>query len=147
MEDDLNELFQTNVVGNIRLFNIFLPLIKNGQIKKIVTISTGLSDEKLAVQYELYESGPYSITKSAMNMVNVKFHAEFKKDGIVFMGVCPGTVNTGHNDNRKSSLWTFRYRIVTDLLPHSLTRRYAETNGFGWEICCLRTWFQGAVDA
>lgn len=104
MEDDLNELFQTNVVGNIRLFNIFLPLIKNGQIKKIVTISTGLSDEKLAVQYELYESGPYSITKSAMNMVNVKFHAEFKKDGIVFMGVCPGTVNTGHNDNRKSSL-------------------------------------------
>jgi len=99
MEDDLNEMFQVNVVGNIRLFNIFLPLIKNGQTKKVVAISSGMSDEKLAVDYELFEGPSYSVTKSALNMVVAKFQAEFKQEGIVFMGVCPGNVNTGHADN------------------------------------------------
>ncbi len=107
MEDDLNEMFQVNVVGNIRLFNVFLPIIKNGQTKKIVTISSGMTDEKLAVKFELYEAPTYSITKTAMNMVNVKYQAEFKKDGIIFMGVCPGNVDTGHYNNSKHSLCGF----------------------------------------
>lgn len=101
LEKDLNEMFQVNVVGNIHLFNIFLPLIQNGKTKKVVTLSSGMTDEKLAVEYELTEAPLYSITKTAMNMVIAKFQAEFKKDGILFMGVCPGSVNTGHNDNRK----------------------------------------------
>jgi NAD(P)-dependent dehydrogenase (short-subunit alcohol dehydrogenase family) len=103
MENDLNEIFQVNVVGNIHLFNIFLPLIKNGKTKKVVTISSGMTDEKLAVEFSLFEAPSYSISKSAMNMVIAKFQAEFKEEGIIFMGVCPGTVNTGHFDNRKSA--------------------------------------------
>ncbi|TVY32437.1 putative oxidoreductase [Lachnellula subtilissima] len=99
LDADLNQLFQVNVVGNIHLFNIFLPLIKNGQAKKIVTISSGMSDEKLALDIGLFEAGPYSISKAAMNMVNAKFQAEFKNEGIIFMGVCPGSVDTGHYDN------------------------------------------------
>ena len=59
-----------------------------------------MSDKKLAVDFGLFESGPYSISKAAMNMVTAKFQAEFK-EGIVFMGVCPGSVNTGHYDNRE----------------------------------------------
>jgi NAD(P)-dependent dehydrogenase (short-subunit alcohol dehydrogenase family) len=113
LEDDLNELFQVNVVGNIRLFNVFLPLIKNGKTKKVVTLSTGLTDEGLAVNFELFESAPYSISKSAMNMVNAKFQAEFKKDGIIFMGVCPGYVNTGHHENRKCAVPNVYYRMLT----------------------------------
>jgi NAD(P)-dependent dehydrogenase (short-subunit alcohol dehydrogenase family) len=101
LENDLNEMFQVNVVGNIHLFNIFLPLIQNGKTKKVVTISSGMSDKKLAVDYGLTEAAPYSITKAAMNMVTAKFQAEFKNDGILFMGVCPGSVNTGHYDSRK----------------------------------------------
>jgi NAD(P)-dependent dehydrogenase (short-subunit alcohol dehydrogenase family) len=102
-------LFQVNVVGNIRLFNIFLPLIQNGQTKKVVTISSGNSVESLALEYGLTEATPYSVSKAAMNMVVVKFQAEFKKEGIIFMGICPGVVNVGQFDNRKyqsvDSIW------------------------------------------
>ncbi|TVY34157.1 putative oxidoreductase [Lachnellula occidentalis] len=99
LDADLNQCFQVNVVGNIHLFNIFLPLIKNGTTKKVVTIGSGMSDEKLAVDIGLFEGAPYSISKAAMNMVNAKFQAEYKKEGIIFMGVCPGSVDTGHYDN------------------------------------------------
>lgn len=139
LEDDLNELFQINVVGNIRLFNIFLPLIKNGQTKKVVTISSGMSDEKLTVEFELFEAAPYSISKSAMNMVTAKFQAEFKKEGIIFMGVCPGNVNTGHFDNREYAVCKVYYRILIGALPHSLPGKCAETYGHGWKVCCVRT--------
>jgi NAD(P)-dependent dehydrogenase (short-subunit alcohol dehydrogenase family) len=107
MEDDLNEMFQVNVVGNIHLFNIFLPLIRNGRTKKVVTISSGMTDEELAVEFGVFEAPSYSISKSAMNMVTAKFQAEFKEEGIIFMGVCPGIVNTGHFDNRKSAACEF----------------------------------------
>jgi NAD(P)-dependent dehydrogenase (short-subunit alcohol dehydrogenase family) len=99
LEDNLNTYFQTNVVGNIHLFNIFLPLIKIGQTKKIVTISTGMADIDVAVDLELVTGAAYSISKAAMNMAIAKFHAEFKPEGIIFIGVCPGNVNTGHYEN------------------------------------------------
>lgn len=101
LDDNLNTYFQTNVVGNIHLFNTFLPLIKRGQTKKIVTISTGMADIDTAVNLELVTGAAYSISKAAMNMAITKFHAEFKSEGILFMGVCPGNVDTGHFDNSK----------------------------------------------
>ncbi|KAE9378252.1 putative short chain dehydrogenase [Stipitochalara longipes BDJ] len=105
-DKELNDLFQVNVVGNIRLFNIFLPLIKNGKDKKVVTISSGNSVVSLTVEYALTEAAPYSISKAAMNMVVAKFQAEFKKEGILFMAVCPGAVNTGQFDNQISYVVT-----------------------------------------
>lgn len=99
-DKELNDLFQVNVVGNIRLFNIFLPLIRNGKTKKVVTISSGNSIIDLTVDYELTEALPYSVSKAAMNMVVAKFQAEFKKEDIIFMALCPGAVNTGQFDKR-----------------------------------------------
>lgn len=60
-----------------------------------------MTDEKVTVEIELFESAPYSISKAAINMAIAKFQAEFKNEGIIFMGVCPGNVNTGHHSNRK----------------------------------------------
>jgi NAD(P)-dependent dehydrogenase (short-subunit alcohol dehydrogenase family) len=96
---DLTETFSSNVVGNIHLFNLFMPLILKGSIKKVITISSGMGDTDLAAKYNLHEAGPYSITKAAMNMAVAKFHAEYEKDGVLFMTICPGTVNTGQYDS------------------------------------------------
>lgn len=76
-----------------------------------------MTDEQLVVEYEVFEGAPYSISKSAMNMVTAKFQAEFKKEGIIFMGVCPGTVNTGHHDNRKYAVCKAYYMILIGALP------------------------------
>jgi NAD(P)-dependent dehydrogenase (short-subunit alcohol dehydrogenase family) len=39
------------------------------------------------------------MSKAALNMAIAKFHAEYEKDGVLFMAICPGTVNTGQYDH------------------------------------------------
>lgn len=92
-----------NVVGNIHLFNIFLPLIKNGTIKKVVAITSGVSDMDLVADFQIDSGAAYAISKVGLNMVVAKFHAAFKNEGIIFMAICPGLVDTGHFDSSKSS--------------------------------------------
>lgn len=101
LEDELIQSFKTNVVGNIHLFNLFLPLILKGNTKKIITISSGMADIELARNHKVYEAGPYAISKVAMNMASAKYSAEYAKDGVLFLNICPGVVDTGHNDGSK----------------------------------------------
>jgi NAD(P)-dependent dehydrogenase (short-subunit alcohol dehydrogenase family) len=101
LTQDLLDCFNTNVVGNVHLFNLFMPLIFKGQGKKVVTISSGLADEGLTVRYGLYEGAPYSVSKAAMNMASAKFQAECEKDGVLFLSLSPGSVNTGQFDDSK----------------------------------------------
>ena len=98
-----------------------------------------MSDEKLTVEFEVFEAAPYSISKSAMNMVTAKFQAEFKKEGIIFMGICPGNVDTGHYDSRKYAACKVYYRVLIGALPHSHPGKSAKTYGHGWKVCCVRT--------
>lgn len=104
LEADLVESFQTNVVGNIHLFNLFLPLIQKGQAKKVITITTGMADLELITKYNIAIAGPYSISKAGMNAAVAKFSAEYQEEGILFLGISPGVVNTGNNDNGKNRL-------------------------------------------
>ncbi|RKL38462.1 hypothetical protein BFJ72_g7273 [Fusarium proliferatum] len=95
LEDDLKMLFDVNVVANIHLFNLFIPLILRGKEKKVVTISTGLADLEFTNNFEHEFTPLYSISKAAMNMAVAKFNAQYKKEGVLFMSVCPGMVDVG----------------------------------------------------
>jgi NAD(P)-dependent dehydrogenase (short-subunit alcohol dehydrogenase family) len=99
LTQDLNESFNTNVVGQIHLYNLFMPLILKGSIKKVVNLSTGLADIDLTIKYNVHEAPSYSISKIAMNMATAKFQAEYEKDGVLFLGISPGMVDTGNMDN------------------------------------------------
>jgi NAD(P)-dependent dehydrogenase (short-subunit alcohol dehydrogenase family) len=103
LTQELTDCFTTNVIGNVHLFNAFMPLVLKGTGKKVVTLGTGLSDLDLTVRYQFYEGAPYSVSKTAMNMVTAKFQAEYQKDGVLFADISPGFVNTGQYDNSKSS--------------------------------------------
>lgn len=92
---------QTNVIGNIYLFNSFMPQVLKGKAKKVVTISSGMGDMDLAKDHGISESSLYSISKAAMNMVTAKFSAQYKKDGVLFLSICPGMVEVGHYDTCK----------------------------------------------
>lgn len=96
LEKDLHDSFNVNVTGNIHLFNLFLPLIRNGRAKKVIAISTGMADINLISKYDIDVAGPYSISKAALNTAVAKYSALCKKDGILFMSVSPGLVETGH---------------------------------------------------
>ena len=96
LEDVSSKLFQTNVVGNIHLFNLFLPLVMKGKVKKVITISSGHADLDLINDLEIETSALYSASKAVMNVIVAKFNAQYKKDGVLFVSISPGAVEVGH---------------------------------------------------
>lgn len=81
-----------------------MPLILKGEKKKVITLSSGMADADLIIKYEIDLGGPYSISKAAMNLAIAKYHAQYAKDGVLFMGICPGSVSTGQWEGGKFSL-------------------------------------------
>lgn len=102
LEDELLRSFRANVVGVINTINAFLPLIQQGKAKKVVALTTGLADDNLTNQFEIFEHAPYSISKAALNTVVAKYNAKFQKEGILFFGISPGVVDTFTEGARKS---------------------------------------------
>ena len=92
----------TNVLANINLYSGFMPLILKGEAKKVVHLTSALGDLDFARDYDLTLGSVYGTTKAAMNMVTTKFATQYKKDGVLFLGICPGVVDTGQFKNRKT---------------------------------------------
>lgn len=124
LEDDLKMLFDVNVVANIHLFNLFIPLILKGKEKKVITISTGLADLEFTNNFEHEFTPLYSISKAAMNMAVAKFNAQYKKEGVLFMSVCPGMVDVGQFNH--GMLMSTRVLQCTNnrQRPHSRWKRW-----------------------
>ena len=97
LEKDLLDSFNINVVGVVKTINTFIPLIKQSSIKKVITISTGMADFDLVNKFEIDNAAPYAISKSAANMVVAKYNALYKKNGVLFLAISPGLVDTGGN--------------------------------------------------
>ncbi|KAK4202109.1 putative short chain dehydrogenase [Triangularia verruculosa] len=94
----LRDSFEINVIGNIHVFNLFMPLILVGQAKKIITISSGLADNSFTNQWGAAQGSLYAASKAAMNTIVAKFNVQYKKDGVLFLALCPGPVEVGHYD-------------------------------------------------
>jgi NAD(P)-dependent dehydrogenase (short-subunit alcohol dehydrogenase family) len=106
MEQELLDKFKVNAIGPIHLFNAFMPLLKNGSAKKAIAISTGMADAELVSKFELDISPSYAISKAALNMAVAKFDAQYRKEGVLFLAISPGLVETGKSATRKSPLRT-----------------------------------------
>ncbi|KAI6824512.1 hypothetical protein KC340_g12321 [Hortaea werneckii] len=95
LQEDVMMTFQANVVGVAHTINAFLPLIRKGQLKKVVTLSSGMADINLINDYNIAVAGPYSVSKAATNALIAKYHAALgKKEGICFFCLSPGYVQT-----------------------------------------------------
>jgi NAD(P)-dependent dehydrogenase (short-subunit alcohol dehydrogenase family) len=92
------ELFQVNVIGSSFLLATFMPLVQAGDMKKVVVLSTGMGDPDFIAETEIDSQSPYAVSKAALNMVIAKYHAEYKKNDILIMGISPGIVETGWMD-------------------------------------------------
>ncbi|KAI0127359.1 hypothetical protein BJ170DRAFT_625098 [Xylariales sp. AK1849] len=96
LEQDLLDHFKVNVVSQIHLFNLFVPLILKGRVKKVIAISSGMGDVDFVAKQEVEPAGPYAISKAALNLAIAKFSAEYRKQGVLFISVSPGVVDTGN---------------------------------------------------
>ena len=96
MVEDLASSFKTNVIGVIQTINAFVPLLRKGTAKKVLTLSTGLASTDFVNEVEFDTSGPYAISKAAVNMAVALYNGLYKKEGILFMAISPGVVDTGN---------------------------------------------------
>lgn len=95
-----SQLFQTSVVGNIHLFNLFLPLVLKGKVKKVIALSSGHGDLDLINNLEIENSALYAASKAALNVVVAKFNAQYKKAGVLFVSISPGVVAVDHGESK-----------------------------------------------
>lgn len=103
LRDDMTASFNVNVIGVMFTINAFLPLIRNGSVKKIIVMSTGLADLDFALKFGMPTSITYTTTKAALNMIVLKYALELKSDGIIFLALSPGLVNTSEKPRMFSS--------------------------------------------
>ncbi|KAH8647182.1 putative carbonyl reductase [Xylariales sp. PMI_506] len=96
LEEDLLEHFKVNTIGPIQLFNLITPLVLKGKAKKVIAISTGHADLDLINHEAVAIAGPYAISKAALNIAVAKFSAEYRDQGVLFMSISPGVVDTGN---------------------------------------------------
>ncbi|UPX11209.1 uncharacterized protein EKO05_0001829 [Ascochyta rabiei] len=80
LEEVSSKVFQTNLTGNIHLFNLFLPQVLKGKVKKVIAISSGHTDLDFINDSETEFSAFYSAGKAAMNVMVAKYSAQYKKD-------------------------------------------------------------------
>ncbi|KAF2033699.1 short-chain dehydrogenase [Setomelanomma holmii] len=93
---EFKDLYNANVIGQIHLINLFMPLVLKGKTKKVIAISTGMADVDLTLNYDIFESAAYSASRAAMTMIVAKLQVEWKKEGVLIMAISPGAVDTGH---------------------------------------------------
>ncbi|KAF1816828.1 NAD(P)-binding protein [Eremomyces bilateralis CBS 781.70] len=121
LEKDLLDSFNINVVGNIHLINLYLPLILKGTTKKVIAISTGMADIDFIAKFGVTIGSPYAISKAAMNAAVAKFSAQYAGQGVLFLNISPGLVNTRPFDNpteeqkQGAAIMLARFR---DYAPH-----------------------------
>ncbi|KAL6230572.1 hypothetical protein BDW75DRAFT_234289 [Aspergillus navahoensis] len=95
LEEDLTHLFKVNLIGNIRLFNAFIPLLQRGTVKKVIAISTGQATLDMLPKLNTEVASMYAISKAGLNTAIAKFSAQYGEKGFLFMSVYPGIVDTG----------------------------------------------------
>ena len=142
LEDNLIKLNQANIAGNIHLYNLFLPLILKGKVKKVITISSGHGDLDFINNLEVENSALYAAYKAALNVIVAKYSAQYKKDGVLFVSISPGVVDVGNFDNGMFSVLDRRVVDVADT-GSSYARADAGSDGLHGEDGDLCSGFQG----
>jgi NAD(P)-dependent dehydrogenase (short-subunit alcohol dehydrogenase family) len=108
---DLTRSAQVNIAGNMYTINAFLPLIRKGNAKKIVSISSGHAAHEVILQGDIPTSVVYSAMKAALNVVIAKYAAELRPEGIKFLSLSPGAVETNGAPRKSTSIRPF---VVVD---------------------------------
>ncbi|KAF2165393.1 hypothetical protein M409DRAFT_24243 [Zasmidium cellare ATCC 36951] len=100
LQEDLMHSSHVNVVGVAHTIRAFLPLLRKGNVKNVITISTGVADLDMIREAGIAVAGPYGISKAATNALVAKFHAALgKQEGILFLVISPGFVDTSEENS------------------------------------------------
>ncbi|KAH8703869.1 hypothetical protein BGW36DRAFT_288702 [Talaromyces proteolyticus] len=88
------DTLDTSVFGAIMVTNAFLPLVRRGNEKKIVHISSGMAEIDLIKKTGISYGVAYSAGKAALNVIVAKYAAELAPESIKVLALSPGWVDT-----------------------------------------------------
>lgn len=102
--DMVRSVYETNVLGVIRVTNAMLPLLRRSPGARIVNVSShgasiSLNSDPDGPMSGLLASAAYIPSKSALNALTVQYAKELRKDGILVNAVAPGFVDTDSNNH------------------------------------------------
>lgn len=102
--DDMRAIFEVNTFGPTRVTQAFLPLLRKSIAARIVMCSSGLGSiaSTLDLTSENWGVGAagYCASKTALNMLTVKFAKELAAEGIKVNAADPGLTATDLTNNR-----------------------------------------------
>ncbi|KZV87733.1 NAD(P)-binding protein [Exidia glandulosa HHB12029] len=118
--DDFKLSFETNVIGPVLTINAFLPLLRKGQVKKVLTLSTGVADAPTVLASEYAYSPAYCVSKTGLEMVSVKYAIKYKTEGFVFLTISPGVVATAEEPPSPEKLARLQemFAGIVKVAPH-----------------------------
>ncbi|MEU6085230.1 SDR family NAD(P)-dependent oxidoreductase [Streptomyces sp. NPDC047085] len=97
--DDVRTVFETNVLGAVRVLHAFLPLLRRSANPVVVNVSSGLGYTPAladpAAPEHFYPGLAYPASKAALNMLTVQYAKAF--DGIRINAADPGFTATDLN--------------------------------------------------
>src|SRR4051795_1699286 len=100
--DDLRTVFETNVLGIVRVTRAFLPLLERSPNPVIVNVSSGMGSIAVTTDPSRLESTlvslGYPASKTAVNMITTQYAKAFPQMRI--NAVDPGYTATDFNDHR-----------------------------------------------
>ncbi|KAF9630224.1 putative short chain oxidoreductase protein [Lasiodiplodia theobromae] len=97
---DLEDVFKVNVFGVHAVTSAFLPVLKKGSLKKIITVSSILGSIQMVSALKSMLVPAYKISKAAVNSLTVQYALELEKDGFTVVPISPGYAKTDLSGNQ-----------------------------------------------
>lgn len=128
---DFGAVFETNVLGPVRVTRAFLPLLRRSDRPRLVMVSSGMGSFGLQTKDEIYREIthlPYPASKAALNMLTVQY-AKALPDVLV-TAVDPGLTATEFTDYVGHSVEEGTDAVVTAALDTvGPTGRFLDRHG------------------
>jgi NAD(P)-dependent dehydrogenase (short-subunit alcohol dehydrogenase family) len=102
--DIMNEVYNVNVFGVVRVTQAFIDLLKKSDEPRIVNVSSGQGSLTLhsdpAYKYFEFKGASYHPSKAALNMYTINLAYELRDTAFRINAVCPGFTKTDFNNHR-----------------------------------------------
>jgi NAD(P)-dependent dehydrogenase (short-subunit alcohol dehydrogenase family) len=132
--DDVRLVFETNVLGTVRVTRAFLPLLERSTGPVIVNVSSGMGSLAVTTDPARLESAiialAYPASKAALNMLTTQYAKAFPQMRI--NAVDPGYTATDFNDHRGTKSVEQGAEIIVrmaELDASGPTGTYVDENG------------------
>ncbi|KAJ5878389.1 hypothetical protein N7455_001854 [Penicillium solitum] len=134
--DNLNETFNVNVTAPHLVSRAFLPLLRKGEKKTVINISTTLGSIAMADAFRPLLSPAYKISKAALNMLTVQYAQQYANDGFTFLAISPGWLRTDLGGSRADLPVEVGAEKVLDIIQKATPEqngKFVNIHVPGWE--------------